>query len=335
MTTLMPPMNLRPESFPALQAVTNDYGEDVRVVRIRNCFVTHSGIALKRFRVLPESEVAARYARHFHRYAMYKYFRERRIRSSDPRLLLIHHHWASGYHHWLTECLLKLEFIDPARHVVVLPSDYPAFARESLSMYSFAGTLELPSGRALRARTLTVAGNPRSGHFNPAHLRALKERIVGQAGGPAADGERLYITRRGEELRRVENEDDVITALSGFGFEAIDPRTLTFSEQVRLFSGCRVLVSVHGAGLTNCMFMPEGSRVLELYRALAPANDGMNACYWRLTAAAGLGYYLQFCAHGENRGGDIDRTDIRVDIEELERNVEAMLTGDAQTVASP
>jgi capsular polysaccharide biosynthesis protein len=84
-------------------------------------------------------------------------------------------------------------------------------------------------------------------------------------------------------------------------------------------------VSVHGAGLTNCLFMPERGRVLELYRALASKQDGMNACYWRLATASNLDYYYQFCAHGENRGGDIDRIDIRVDVEKLKRNVEAML----------
>ena len=53
----------------------------------------------------------------------------------------------------------------------------------------------------------------------------------------------------------------------------------------------------------------------------------MNACYWRLATASNLDYYYQWCAHGENRGPHIDRVDIRVDIETLKRNVEAMLAG--------
>jgi capsular polysaccharide biosynthesis protein len=290
--------------------------------------VTHSGIGLKRFRLVRESvfrHLDTRLTRHFHRYALYKYFTERRVHSRDPRLLLLHHHWAGGYHHWLTECLLKLEFVDPSQHVIVLPTDYPAFAKETLAMYPLADILELPAGQGLRASSLTLVGNPHSAHFNPEHLRALKTRIVEHCAGPGPQAERVYITRRGEPLRRVENENEVIQTLEEFDFEIVDPGSMSFADQVRLFSGCRVLVSVHGAGLTNCMFMPEGARVLELYRTFLSEDDGMNACYWRLSTASGLDYYYQLCEHGENRGGDVDRTDVRVDIELLKRNVGAIL----------
>src|SRR4051812_20116375 len=296
-TELRPPKNLRLESFPSLQQVRNDHREQLPVVRVGACFVTHSGIALKRLRLVRESvfrNVPPRITRHFHRYAMYKYATERRLRAREPNLLLLHHHWASGYHHWLTESLLKLEFVDPSQYVAVLPEDYPPFARESLSMYPFAEILQLPVGRGLGASSLTLVGNPHSGHFNPDHLRLLRQRIMARCDGPGPQADRIYVTRRGEHLRRVENEDEVVGALEAFGFEVVDPVRLSFRDQVRLFSRCRALVCVHGAGLTNCMFMPEGARVLELYRVLASSNDGMNAVYWRLSTTSGLDYYLQF-----------------------------------------
>jgi capsular polysaccharide biosynthesis protein len=327
-TELALPKNLAADFIPARQHVRNDYRRELPIVPVARCFVTHSGIGLKRLRLVSESVfhgLNSRITRHFYRYALYKYFTERRLRATEPRLLLLHNHWGSGYHHWLTECLLKVQFVDPSQYVVVLPEDYPPFAAETLAMFPFAGTLELPSGRALEARSLTLVGNPHSGHFNPAHLRTLKETILEPFGGPASGSERLYISRRGQALRLVENEDQVIETLERYDFRVVDPAALSFEEQVQLFSRCSVVVSVHGAGLTNCLFMPEGGRVLELYRALAPKNDGMNACYWRLSTASNLDYYYQLCAHGENRGGHIDRIDIRVDIDKLERNVEAML----------
>jgi capsular polysaccharide biosynthesis protein len=325
---LVPPKNLGPDFYPVQQGLRNHYRRRLPIVTLAGCFVTHSGIGLKRFRLVPESIIeglSASITRHFYRYALYKYFTERRLRSSEPRLLLVHHHWASGYHHWLTECLLKLQFVDPSRYVVVLPEDYPPFARETLAMFPFAGTLKLPPGQGLSAEALTLIGNPRSAHFNPEHLQGLKKVILERFDGPGPEVERLYITRRREALRRVENEDQVIETLEEYNFRVVDPGALSFQDQVRLFSRCRVLVSVHGAGLTNCLFMPEGGRVLELYRALLSKHDGMNACYWRLVTASNLDYYYQWCAHGENRGPHIDRVDIRVDIEKLRRNVEAML----------
>jgi capsular polysaccharide biosynthesis protein len=326
------PKNMGADFAPVLHQGRNDYVERLPTVMVRRCFVTHSGIALKRLRLVPESVpqgLNATITRHFHRYALFKYVTERRVRSSDPRLLLLHHHWAGGYHHWLTECVLKAQFIDPSQYVVVLPEDYPPYVVETLEMFPFADTLLLPRGRALKARSLTFVANPRSAHFNPAHLRQLKRTILEHFDGPAPEAERLYITRRDAPLRRVENEDEVIEALERYDFSVIDPAALTFREQVRRFSRCRVVVSVHGAGLTNCLFMPEGGRVLELYRAVAPTNDGMNPCYWRLSVASNLDYYYQFCEHRENRGPDVDRVDIRVDIEKLERNVQAMLADEA------
>ena len=328
-TELAPPKNLGPDFFPVQQNVVNHYRRRLPVLTIAGCFVTHSGIALKRLRLVSESVfhgLDPSIMRHFYGYALYKYFTERRFRPTEPRLLLLHHHWGSGYHHWLTECLLKAQFVDASQYVVLLPEDYPRFAIESLAIFPFAGTLTLPRGKGLQTNTLTLIGNPNSGHFNPGHLRGLKNLVIDRFDGPAPEAERLYITRRGEALRRVENEDQVIEALQGYDFKVVDPAAMSFPDQVRLFSRCRILVSVHGAGLTNCLFMREGGRVLELYRALGSRQDGMNACYWRLSTASKLDYYYQFCAHMENRGEHVDRVDIRVDIEKLKTNVEAMLS---------
>ena len=76
---------------------------------------------------------------------------------------------------------------------------------------------------------------------------------------------RVYLTRRGEDAARVANETRLLDVLRRVGFAIVDPRELTFMEQVALFANTRALVSIHGAGMTNCIFMPPGGRVLELY----------------------------------------------------------------------
>src|SRR4051794_13342148 len=104
LTELTPPRNLRLESFPSLQQVRNHYRDELPVVPAGDCFVTHSGVGLKRLRLVRETvfhNVDPRITKHLHRYAIYKYFSEGRTRSSDPRLLLVHNHWTSGYYHWL------------------------------------------------------------------------------------------------------------------------------------------------------------------------------------------------------------------------------------------
>ena len=323
------PKNFAPDFRPLLRERHNDYRAGLPIERHDRCFVTHSGIALKRFRLIRETayvgNIGPRVVPHFHRYALYKFFTGRRIRSDDPRLLLLHNHWGGGYYHWLTECLIKVPLVDPSRYVVLLPADFPQFAAESLALFPFAGTLRLPPGHGLSAKTVTVVGNPHPGRPNPEQLQQLKQDLLTRCRGTALGRERVYLTRRDALWRRVENEAEVVSTLERYGFDVVDPSRLSFCEQVGLFSGCRAMVSVHGAGLTNMMFMPEGGRVLELLRELESADAETNPAYWHLSTIGKLDYYYQFCQRGQNEGEGVNQVNVIVDIERLEQNIQLML----------
>jgi capsular polysaccharide biosynthesis protein len=305
----------------------DEYRQHLPVATYDRCFVTHTGIGIKHLRLIEEtafSDADFVYVnRQFHRYGLYKWLSEPRVRLGQGNLLLLHNHWSSGYFHWLTECLVKAQFIDPAEHVVILPEDYPSFAQESLAMLPFAGIVRIPAGRGVRAARLTVVSNPHSGRFNPAHVAWLRRYFVERCGAASGTAERIYVTRRSEPRRRVANEEKVVSLLRQYDFEVLDARDLSFGQQVRAFAQCKVLVSVHGAGLSNCVFMPPGSRVLEFYPDLGP-GQGMNACYWHLSSSAGLTYYYQFCRHRQVKD-EIGDVDVVVDTEKLQRNIELML----------
>src|SRR5688500_19312228 len=53
---------------------------------------------------------------------------------------------------------------------------------------------------------------------------------------------------------------------------------LSFEEQVKLLSRARYVVSNHGAGLTNMLFMRDDTKVLELRHR----SDYINNCYFIL-----------------------------------------------------
>lgn len=298
------------------------------VVTYRRPFITSSGLALSKMRLISQTgfgEVRPEITRHLERYARYKFLTQRRIRPNQPGLLLIHNHWSSGYHHWITEALVKLMFIDPERHVALLPSTYPRFAAESLDLMGVGDVLAIPEGHGVVPGSVTIIGNPQSGHYSPDHVAWLRGSLIARcerAPGP----ERIYITRRSEKVRRIENEAEVVKVMVAHGFEVLDAGTLSLRQQVSLFAGCRALVGLHGAGMTNCLFMAPGSRVLELYRTLTPRDPGMNTCYWNLSRAAGLFYYYQFCEHGQNAGTHIDRTNVIVDTDRLDANIRLMVS---------
>lgn len=80
-------------------------------------------------------------------------------------------------------------------------------------------------------------------------------------------GRRLYLTRAGavtSTARRLENEDEVESLLRRYDFETLEPGTLSFAEQIRLFSEAECVVGLHGSALANTAFMPPGAAVVDI-----------------------------------------------------------------------
>jgi hypothetical protein len=81
----------------------------------------------------------------------------------------------------------------------------------------------------------------------------------------SATGSRLYITRRGSKLRQILNEDELIVGLKRLNFTIFQPRWDNHPEQITAFTDAKIVVGVHGAGLTNIIFSSPGTKVLELF----------------------------------------------------------------------
>jgi capsular polysaccharide biosynthesis protein len=95
-------------------------------------------------------------------------------------------------------------------------------------------------------------------------------------------GRRIYLSRRDAPVRRLANEGDMDPVLKEFGFETVAIGRMPIREQMQLFAEASHLVSVHGAGLSNMVFMPDGATVTEIvspsrlwptFRMLAARHD--------------------------------------------------------------
>jgi hypothetical protein len=105
---------------------------------------------------------------------------------------------------------------------------------------------------------------------------------------------------------------------------------LTFRQQVETMRNCRTLVSMHGAGLTNMLFMQQPAKVLEF----RTKHD----CFIKLTAILGHehhGIRGQKMRHGQKtQCGSDHHSDFYLDPEVL---VEALdqLRGDTRPSLPP
>lgn len=99
-------------------------------------------------------------------------------------------------------------------------------------------------------------------------------------------GKRLYISRSQAATRRVINEAEILDLLTQYGFESVTLETLSVAEQAALFASATVVIAPHGSGLTNLVFCPPTTIVVELF-----SPNFVYPCYWFLSNLVGLDYY--------------------------------------------
>ena len=119
--------------------------------------------------------------------------------------------------------------------------------------------------------------------------------------------------------RRIVNEPAILPILAKFGFEIVRLERFSFADQVRMLAETEFLVSNHGAGLTNMLFMATGQSILELRND----RDAHNNCYFALASAAGLRYFYQLCRPSDPVA-PTHSADLVVDVFALERTLEDM-----------
>lgn len=202
--------------------------------------------------------------------------------------------WAGNYFHWVLECLPRLFALQAfgIKAPLLIPDIIyrASFVKESLKelhieviTYNFRQTVKVAS--------LYVASHDTPCAFDPPSLLYLIERFreLDQSISMSAV-RKIYISRKEAGKRRVENESELILILEKYGFEIFQMENLSFREQRELMRETKVLMSIHGAGLANLIFMPEDSKVIELH----PDVERYNSCFYHLAAALNRKYYFSF-----------------------------------------
>lgn len=238
-----------------------------------------------------------------------------------------------NYYHWICECLTRLCVADvPSDVPILLPTNLRAWHKESLALlgvqkdrwwYVDKGCYEvaqlyLPSFAGTTGTRANIADWA---------LRDLRQRFCGNH--KRNGGKLLYVSRAGASRGRVtNNEDEVIQALEREGFITVQTHRLTVAEQIKLFADAKVIVGVHGAGLTNMLFAPTGTVVIEVLdpEYLAPF-------YYALSTSLGHQYWYLL---GENesvkKGKPVNSgyDPISVPIELLLRTITAALSKESR-----
>ncbi|MDX2079832.1 MAG: glycosyltransferase family 61 protein [Terrimicrobiaceae bacterium] len=179
-----------------------------------------------------------------------------------------------NYFHWMCDCLPRIQilqaaFPDVRDAMYWVPDLSRAFQRDTL------GALGLKQDQLLSSADATFLRTDRGFAVSPPipdpecvprwvpHF--LRETFLPHA-APRAFGPRVFISREDTFYgRRLLNETHVAQVLVQEGFQVCRLSELSFAEQVALFSAARLVVTVHGAGLTNLVFCQKGAEIHELF----------------------------------------------------------------------
>lgn len=76
---------------------------------------------------------------------------------------------------------------------------------------------------------------------------------------------RIYISRSKVYRRKIANEDDIIKLISNYGFRVFYMEDLDLDKQISLFNNAEVIISAHGAALSNIVYCSSTFKLLEIF----------------------------------------------------------------------
>lgn len=319
------PINFHDEHLPLFEGELERVIPATRLLKFENVLASPEGLLFKGTSILPESFAFPYHLDEWRFRSVVKFlatnYAFRRRRKIERDALWITDYWSTGYFHWLTDVLTRLFVVRDRLSdlLLVLPGTYQTreHVQSSLKVFGVTNVDFIGSEEVVECASLIMPSHTApSGHFNEEAIRGVRNVLLSAYGDANGKDERLYISRRNAGRRKIINEDEVTSVLDRFGFETIHAEDLSFEQQVRTCSRARYIVSNHGAGLTNMMFIRDGGGVLELRHV----SDCINNCYFTLASALDLKYFYQTCAP-QNASADPHDAHLVVDTDQLEKNL--------------
>jgi hypothetical protein len=290
---------------------------------LENVRVTYEGVVLKNAKpfipALPHPIFRHKFGVLYNLYSRLRYSKK----SADPskKYVLVYDFWSQkNYYHWCIDSLCRAwmvkEFLKEG-YELLLPPKPASYVYDSLACFDLNDRTLVPKNTLLKIHSLSMMGYAAgSGRHHPAILNKVRDLLLEKLDihhDPTKNNQRIYASRGRQSSRTVVNEEDLISLLERNGFRTVYFEGMSLAEQAGLMQHTSVFISSHGANMTNCLFLPDNAKVLELINDRQP-----NFCYWSLCAGIRLAYYYQLCA--------IATSDhIRVDLPELEKNLALLL----------
>ena len=158
-------------------------------------------------------------------------------------------------------------------------------------------------------------------------------QLLQAAGGDPRRNRNIFLAREPGSGRYIVNMREIERVCQHFGFETVFTERMSLTEQMQLFSQARLVIGIHGGGLTNLMFRRRAP--LALLEIFPPTSrGGMPPLFCWMAQTLGFEYDAMI-GHGPAEGDyrspfyldpDALRSRIRTMLQELDVHAHVSLT---------
>lgn len=234
-----------------------------------------------------------------------------------------------NFYHWFLDSLSRLGDLELAGWTekvdyYLVPEYVKDFQKESLQMLGIPSSKILSSieNKHVIADCMIASSHPRSATFGVRrltveflHRKFQNVDLVYNLGKKFP--KKFLISRNDAPRRKVKNENDFSKMLMQFGIETIEISKFTFQEVIYLFRNAELVVSPHGASLTNMIFCYKDVRIIELFD-----ESCVLPYYFELAKSINLNYDYLLCSNNCNLSNvhiksryDVQEFDLLIDID--------------------
>tara|TARA_B100001057_G_scaffold155649_1_gene155881 strand:- start:123 stop:1190 length:1068 start_codon:yes stop_codon:yes gene_type:complete len=231
--------------------------------------------------------------------------------------IIIYNRNSHGYFHWILDTLPKIIYVKKKyqKNLIILPNTLNIkFVKESLQQLEIKYVfLKKQSNCFVKNVTyigdLYPSGSPRY-HL----LKKIRKKI--NTNYNYKGDKRLFISRNKSIRRKITNENEIHKILKTYKFKILYNEDLKFNDQVREFSSAKYVIGLHGAGLSNILWMKKNSNLIEL----RPEKDLYLNCYYNLAKALNINYNYLICKKEQNLKSS-KYSNFKIDVKSFEKEL--------------
>lgn len=212
---------------------------------------------------------------------------------SDENVAILFCEWPDNFYHWIFDVISRIHLIRESGikvdKYVMKPFSFLSFQQETLDALGIKKEQIIYSNKNLhlKAKNLVIPSREQKvGHPSKWACEFLKNSLMINQAKKTEEKKRIYITREGAWYRKIINEGQILKLLNQYNFEIVKLEEKSIWEQIQIFSNAEVILTLHGAALTNLIFCTPKTKIIELF----PPRF-IPTCYCVIANLAELDYF--------------------------------------------